>query len=104
MTYPANAHAPLLFALTPCMNKEEVLQEIHHKVECSNLDNKQTMQAMICVTLAFEDHCAAERAAAAGTGTLYVPPTRAQYLSFIDRSDIRPTTHNRGELFQKFAS
>ena len=40
---------------------------------------------MICVTLAFEDHCAAERAAAAGTGTLYVPPTRAQYLSFIDR-------------------
>ena len=40
MTYPANAHAPLIFALTPCMNKEEVLQEIHDKVECSNRNNK----------------------------------------------------------------
>ena len=40
---------------------------------------------MICVTLAFEDHCAGERAAAAVTGNLYVPPTRAQYLSLIDR-------------------
>ena len=40
---------------------------------------------MICVTLAFEDHCGTERATAAVTGNLYVPPARAQYLSFIDR-------------------
>ena len=83
MTYPANSHAPLIFALTPSMNKEHVMKEIHHKVESSNLDTKQTMQAMICLTLAFEDHCAAERAAAAVAGYLYVPPTRAQYLSLI---------------------
>ena len=83
MAYPANANVPLIFDLTPSMNQEDVLKEIHHKVECSNLDNKQTMQAMICVTLAFEDHCAGERAAAAVAGNLYVPPTRAQYLSLI---------------------
>ena len=40
---------------------------------------------MICVTLAFEDHCGTERATAAVTGNLYVPPARAQYLSLIDR-------------------
>jgi hypothetical protein len=85
MAYPANANVPLIFDLTPSMNQEDVLKEIHHKVEYSNLDNKQTMQVMICVTLAFEDHCAGERAAAAVTGNLYVPPTRVQYLSFIDR-------------------
>ena len=82
MTYPANAHVPLIFALTPSMNQENVLKEIHYKVECSNLDNKQTMQAMICVTLDFEDHCAGERAATAVVGNLYVPPTRTQYLSY----------------------
>ena len=49
MTYPANARAPLIFALTPSMNQEDALKEIHYKVDCSNLDNNQTMQAMICV-------------------------------------------------------
>ena len=85
MTYPAIAYGPLLFALTPSMNQEDVLKEIHYKVECSNLDNKQTMQDMICVTLVFEDDCATERAIASVTGNLYVPPARAQYLSLIDR-------------------
>ena len=67
------------------MNQKEVLKEIHHKVEYSNLDNKQTMQVMICVTLAFEDDCTAERSVVTVTGILYVPPTLTQYLSFIDR-------------------
>ena len=82
MTYPANANVPLIVDLTPSMNQGDVLKEIHHKVECSNLDNKQTMQAMICVILAFEDNCAGERAATAVVGNLYVPPTRTQYLSY----------------------
>ena len=85
MAYPANANVPLIFDLTPSMNQEDVLKEIHHKVEYSNLDNKQTMQVMICVTLAFEDHCDTERATTDVTGNLYVPPARAQYLSLIDR-------------------
>ena len=85
MTYPANAHVPLIFALAPSMNREDALKATHYNVECRNLDNKQAMQTMICVTLAFEDHCSAERAAAAVAGNLYVPPTRAQYLSLTDR-------------------
>jgi hypothetical protein len=81
----ATSPSDLAFQFKPNMNHEDMLKEMHTKAHTCALSSKLTMQAIICVTLAYEAICSTARAAAAKGNVLHVPHTMAEYLALIDR-------------------
>ena len=67
------------------MNHEDMLKEMHTKAHTCALSSKLTMQAIICVTMAYEAICSTARAVAAQSHVAYVPHTMTDYLALIDR-------------------
>jgi len=81
----ATSPSDLAFQFKPNMNHEDMLKEMHTKAHTCALSSKLTMQAIICVTMAYEAICSTARAFAAQSHVAYVPHTMTDYLALIDR-------------------
>ena len=81
----ASVLSDLSFHFKPDMNHEDMLKEMHLKAHTCALSSKLTMQAIICVTMAYEAICSTARASVAKGNVLHVPHTMAEYLALIDR-------------------
>ena len=79
---PITPAADLVFALTPKMNHEDMLKEMHRAATICSLPCKLTIQAIICVTMTYEAICSTARA---NRLVPYVPHTMLEYLALIDR-------------------
>jgi hypothetical protein len=75
----------LTFLFNQNMNHEDILKEMHNKVHTCTLPNKLTIQAMICITMTYEDLYATQRAAASAANVVYVSHTMVEDLALIDR-------------------
>jgi hypothetical protein len=81
----ATPPSDLAFQFKPNMNHEDMLKEMHTKAHTCALSSKLTMQAIICVTMAYEAICSTARASVAKGNVLHVPHTMAEYLALTDR-------------------
>ena len=77
--------APILFAIRPDMTSSQATTEMYSKTVTSSHSSKLIMQAMIMITIAYENVCSAARAAAAAAGVAYAPHTLAEYEVMIDQ-------------------
>jgi hypothetical protein len=77
--------APLFFPITPDMTSSQATTEMYSKEASSAHSSKLIMQAMIMITIAYENVSSVARAADAQLSNVYVPPTLVEYEAMIDR-------------------